>query len=248
MNTDSAVNVLWAETDNPGLRERLAELTLGGVKVAWATYSDNGGGHAAFILDTPVVTGIRTPEEDRAMLRKLSLTHSYFVTAIDGDRHAGLRGMTKNPLSSRWTTEVGNLTPRSLDETLVPLQAMAQAESWQASARRYKGDRKRELSPEGRNCALFDLTKWWAGFCPKSAQPCNTVLTTRSRCLNRPTSEDHVGPGQAVTIWASFAMPVGCRVPRSAITWPIPSLGIVRNRSRPSVMKERRKNIKSWAK
>ena len=54
MNTDSAVNVLWAETDKPGLRERLAELTRGGMKVACATYSDNGGGHAAIILDTPV--------------------------------------------------------------------------------------------------------------------------------------------------------------------------------------------------
>ena len=164
MNTDSAVNVLWAETDKPGLRERLAALTSGGVKVAWATYSDNGGGHAAIIIETPIVSSIRTPGEDRAMLRKLSLTHSYFVTAIDGDRHAGLRGMTKNPFSSRWPTDVGDLTPRSLNEILVPLQAMAKALGWKAPKRRFRRDRnEREPSPEGRNCALFDLTRWWAG-------------------------------------------------------------------------------------
>ena len=163
MNTENAVNVLWSETDKPGLRERLEGLANGGVTVAWAAYSDNGGGHAAIILDTPVVSGIRTPEEDRAMLRKLSLTRSLLTTAIDGDLHAGLRGMTKNPFSRRWQVEVGDLTPRSLDEVLVPLQAMAEAEGWKAPKRRYKGDRKREPSPEGRNCALFDLTRWWAG-------------------------------------------------------------------------------------
>jgi len=59
--------------------------------------------------------------------------------------------------------EVGELEPVDLDDVLVPLQAMAKALDWKAPRRRFKGDRNaREPNPEGRNCALFDLTRWWA--------------------------------------------------------------------------------------
>ena len=165
MNTEDAVNVLWSETDKPGLHERLALMREWGVPVQAWTARGTIGGHAGFIIKAPVVTGYPGKEEaDRKRMRKLSLTRSLLTTAIDGDHHAGLRGMTKNPFSARWTVEVGSLEPVKLDEVLVPLQAMAKALGWKAPKRRHKGDRKlREPSPEGRNCHLFDLTRWWAG-------------------------------------------------------------------------------------
>lgn len=163
VNTENAVNVLWVETDKPGLAERLALMREWGVPVQTWTACGSRGGHVAFNISEPVVTDIPGREDaDKKRIRKLSLVRSYLNTAIDGDRSAGLRGMTKNPFSARWTVEVGDVTPRTLDEILQPLQAMAEALGWEAPKRRYRGDRKREPSPEGRNCHLFDLTRWWA--------------------------------------------------------------------------------------
>ena len=165
MNTENAVNVMWAETDKPGLDERLALMREWGVPVpAWKACGAVGG-HVAFITKEPMVTGLPGQgKADRLRQRKLSLVDSYLTTAIDGDRHAGLRGMTKNPFSPRWDVVVGDLTPVTLDDILIPLQAMAKALGWKAPAKPYKGHRnKREPSPDGRNCALFDLTRWWAG-------------------------------------------------------------------------------------
>lgn len=164
MNTENAVNVLWSETDKPGLDERLALMRDWGVPVqAWKVCGAVGG-HVGYTIEEPVVTGLPGHgQQDRKRLRKLSLVRSYLTTAIDGDHYAGLRGMTKNPFSPRWDVEVGNLTPVKLDDILVPLQAMAKALGWKAPKRRFRRDRKREPSPEGRNCALFDLVRWWAG-------------------------------------------------------------------------------------
>ena len=162
MNTEDAVNILWAETDGPDLRERLAAMRDFGIRIPSWTTCGTRGGHIGFIFKDPIVTGKPgRAEADRRMLKKLSLTHSLLITAINGDRAAGLRGMTKNPFHKSWHTEIGNLTPIDLDDLLTGLQAMAKAEGWAAQKRRYKGDREREPSPEGRNCALFDLTRWW---------------------------------------------------------------------------------------
>ena len=164
MNTENAVNAVWSESDKSGLSERVARYRAAGVPVKWVVYGENDTGHIGIPLASPVVTGVRPSEQDKAMLRKLSLTQSYYVTGILGDRAAGLRGMTKNAFSPRWTTVVyDDVQPATLDEILIPLQALAKAEGWVAPKRRYRGDRKREPSPEGRNCALFDLVRWWAG-------------------------------------------------------------------------------------
>ena len=163
MNTEDAVNILWSETDRAGLSERVAAYRAAGVPVKWVVYGDGDTGHIGIPLAVPVVTGIRPSEQDRAMLRKLSLTRSLMTTGINGDHSAGLRGMTKNPFHPRWTTVVYDAQAATLDEILIPLLAMAKAEGWKAPKRRYKADTKREPSPEGRNCALFDLVRWWAG-------------------------------------------------------------------------------------
>ena len=75
------------------------------------------------------------------MERLLSVTRSYACTAIDGDHYAGLRGLTKNPFSSRWHVEVGVIQAVDLHDILDPLKALAEAEDWKPPKRSLKGNR-----------------------------------------------------------------------------------------------------------
>lgn len=163
MNTGGAVNVLWVESDKASFRALLDQAVAAGLpRPAW-TASGRCGGHAAWILRTPVVLGLDGDlVRSGKMRRLLSVTHSYLCTAIDGDRNAAVRGMTKNPWHPSWMVEVGDLVARDLKDLLRPLKALAEAEGWEAPQRRTREGREREPNPEGRNSALFDMLRWWA--------------------------------------------------------------------------------------
>ena len=157
MNTPEAVNVVWVESDRPGFRERVDRLvSLGLPAPAWIAEGTRGG-HAAWVLRTPVVTRAGGRWKG-GMLKLLRCLHSYLLAGLDGDRGAALRGMTKNPFSPAWTVTTGPREVHDLRELLDPLKVIAKAEGWTAP-RRY--DQMLDAS-EGRNCALFHALRGWA--------------------------------------------------------------------------------------
>ncbi|WP_161993853.1 replication initiation protein [Muricoccus nepalensis] len=145
LNTSDAINLVWVDADHQRWRQLLARaVALGLPQPAWVSISARGA-HLAWILRTPVVTRFEDIDADVRRSRLLSVTHDLLRRALDGDHAASLRGLMKNPWSSRWQTEVAaEITAVDLLDLLRPLEALAAAEGWIPPGRRPR--RARDVS------------------------------------------------------------------------------------------------------
>lgn len=159
LNTASATNILWADIDHQRWRKLLDRAIAAGLpRPAWITKSQRGA-HIAWILRTPVVVRLDDLSADKRRARLLSVTLSYLQTALQADRNAALSGLAKNPWSSRWETEVGEIAAVELKDLLRPLEALAKIEEWPTPAGPKRVRPVRDPAESEKGNRLFDAVR-----------------------------------------------------------------------------------------